>query len=93
MTRLISFIVCKTIDQDSKQVAREAWETIHIIINNPALKHNTGKMYIPGIFIDLLGTDSSLSKSNLMVDSDLSQGHTHLTIPSNKFSRAVDSAN
>ena len=37
----------KIIDQDSKEVAREA---IHIRVNNPALDHNMGKMYISEIF-------------------------------------------
>ena len=37
----------KIIDQDGKQVAREATEAIHIRINNPAINHNMGKMYIP----------------------------------------------
>ena len=49
----------KIIDQDSKQVAREAREAIHTRINNPALNHNTGKMYIPEIFNHLLGADGS----------------------------------
>ena len=40
----------KIIDKDSKQVAREAREAIHIRINNPVLNHNTGKMYVPEIF-------------------------------------------
>ena len=37
----------KIIYQDNKQVAREATEVIYIRMNNPALRHNTGKMYIP----------------------------------------------
>ena len=40
----------KIIDQDSKQVSREAREAIHIRRTNPALNHNIGKMYIPNIF-------------------------------------------
>ena len=36
----------KIIDQDRKQVTREAGKVIHVRINNTAIKHNTGKMYI-----------------------------------------------
>ena len=77
-------------DQDSKQAAREA---IHIGINNPALHHNTGKMYIPEIFSHLLGADRYSRESNQVVDSDLPQGYTHLTIASDRFSQAVCLAN
>ena len=35
------------IDQDKKQVTREASEAIHMRKNNPALSHNIGKMNIP----------------------------------------------
>ena len=37
----------KIIDQDRKQVSREAREAIHTRRNNPALNHNIGKMNIP----------------------------------------------
>ena len=40
----------KIIDQDRKQVSREARETIHIRRNNPALNQNIGKLSIPKIF-------------------------------------------
>ena len=83
----------KIIDQDSKQVAREARDATCIRINNSALSHNTGKMYIPEIFNHLLGVDESTNESNQDVDSDLPQGHTHLTILTNRFSRTVHLAN
>ena len=69
------------IEQDSTQIAREAREVIHITINNPGLSHNTGTMYIPEIFNHLLGVDGSTSEFNQVVDSDLPQGHAHLSIP------------
>ena len=68
----------KITDQDSKQVAREARESILIRINNCALNDNTGKMYIPEIFNNLLGADGSTNESNQMGDSDCTQGHTYL---------------
>ena len=37
-------------------------------------------MYIPEIFDSLLGTDRPSKGSVQMVDPDLQQGHTHLTI-------------
>ena len=72
----------KIIYQDAKQVAREA---IHIRINSSALHCNTGKMYIPKIFSYLFGGYRSSNESNQVVDSDLPQGHTYLTIPSNRL--------
>ena len=48
----------KLTDQDSKQVAREAREAIHMRIHNPGLSQNTGKMNILEIFNCLLGPDS-----------------------------------
>ena len=42
--------------QCTKQVSREARETIHIRRTNPALNCNIGKMYIPSIFNQILGT-------------------------------------
>ena len=39
----------KIMDQDRKQVSREAREAINIRRNNPALNHNMGKMNIPKI--------------------------------------------
>ena len=48
------------IDQDSKQVARVPREAIYIRINNSALNHNAGKMYIPEIFNHLSGDKASI---------------------------------
>ena len=83
----------KIIDQDSKQVAREAREAIHIRINNPTLYHSMGKMYILEICNNLLEADGSTNESNPLGDSDHSQSHIHLTIPSNRFARGVCLAN
>ena len=47
------------IDQDRKQVSREAREAIHIRKNNSALNCNIGKMNIPKIFNLVLGTSYS----------------------------------
>ena len=79
------------IDQDSTHVARKATEVIHIKINNPALNENTGKMYIPEIFNQLLGAHRYSNELDQMLDSDLPQGHSHFTIPSKRISRAVTS--
>ena len=49
----------KIIDQDRKQVSREA---IHIRRNNPALNHNIGKLNIPKIFNQILGTSHNTSE-------------------------------
>ena len=56
---------------------------------NNVLQHNTGKMYIAKIFNHLLVADRSSIEYNQVVDSDLPQDHTHLTIPSNRSSREV----
>ena len=45
----------KIIDQDRKQVSREARDAIHIGRNNPALNHNIGKLNIPKISNQMLG--------------------------------------
>ena len=79
----------KIIDQDSKQVAREAREAIHIRINNPDLNCNMGKMYIPEILNNLPWSDVSTNESYSLGDSDHPQSHIHLTVPSNRFARAV----
>ena len=79
----------KLIDQDRKQVAREARKAIHIRINNLALSHNRGKLYIPWMYNNLLGADRPSYLSVQMAEPALQQGHTHLTIPSNRFSRTV----
>ena len=83
----------KIIEQDSKQVAREARKVIHIRTNNPTLNYNMGKIYIPEIFSNLLGPDRSSNKSNPVGDSDCPKSHIHLTIPINRFARAVCFAN
>ena len=44
------------IDQDRKQVSREAMETTHVRSNNPALNFNIDKMNITKIFNQILGT-------------------------------------
>ena len=49
------------IDQDRMQVSREAREAIHIRKNNPALNYNIGKMNIPKICNQILGTSYSTS--------------------------------
>ena len=82
----------KIIDQESRQVARDAREAICIRINT-ALNNNTGKMDIPEIFSYLLGADRSTNESNQVVDSDLIQGHMYFTIPNNRLFRAVCLAN
>ena len=66
----------KIIDQESKQVAREAREAIHIRINNPALNHDMGKMYIPEIFNNLFGADVSTNESNPLGVSDNPQSQS-----------------
>ena len=79
----------KIIDHDSKQDAREARESIQIQINNAAHNCNVDKIYISETFNHLLGADRSSSESNQVIDSDLPQGCTHLTIPIIRFSRIV----
>ena len=78
----------KIIDQDSKHDAREDGETIHIRINDLALKFITGKMYILEIFNYLLGADRSSNEPN-QVDSDLPQCCAYLTIPSKIYSKTI----
>ena len=47
------------IDQDRKQVSPpEAREAIHIRRSNPTLKYNMGKMNIPKIFNQILGSNN-----------------------------------
>ena len=60
----------KVIDQDSKQVVREARVAIHIRISNLALSCNTGKMYILEIFNCLLGAGRPSDGSDQMAGSD-----------------------
>ena len=83
----------KIIDQDRKQIARDAREAIHIRINNHALKYNTEKMYILEIFNHLLQADRSSNDSDQMVHSDLPHSHIHFIIPNNRFLRAVGLTN
>ena len=78
----------KVIYQDSKQIATEAIMK-DSRNNNPALNCNTGKMCIPEIFNNLLGAEKPSDGSVQMADPDLPQGHMHLTIPYNRYSRAV----
>ena len=54
-----------------------------------ALNHNTGKMSIPEIFNRFLEADRSSDGSVQMAKPDLPKGHTPLTIPSSRFSKAV----
>ena len=55
----------KIVDQDSKQVVREAREATYIRIINPALTCSTGKMHIPEIFNHFLeDRDLPLSLAN-----------------------------
>ena len=49
------------IDQDRKQVSRHTREAIHIRKDNPAFNHNIGKMNIPKIFNQILGTSYNTS--------------------------------
>ena len=81
----------KIIDLDNKQATREAREAIHIRINNPALNHNMGKMYIAEIFNNLLEADGSTNKSNPLGDSDPTKSHSLYC--SNRFARTVCLAN
>ena len=77
----------------SSSDAREVREAIHIRINNPMLNCNTGKMYISEIFNSLPVTDRPSDRSVQMADTNLQHYHTNLTIPINRFSRAVCLAN
>ena len=51
----------KIIDQDRKEVSREAKEAIHIRRNNLVFNPNIGKMNIPKIFNQILGTNNTTS--------------------------------
>ena len=46
-------------------------------------------MYTPEIFDHLFGEDGSTNESNQVVDSDLPQGPTDPTIPSDRFPKVV----
>ena len=59
----------KIIHQDRKQVSREA---IHVRRNNPALSCNTGKLNIPKISNQLLGTTHNTS-ANVSTNSSAQQ--------------------
>ena len=54
----------KILDQDRKQVSREAREAIHKRRNNPALNCNIGKMNIPKICNQIFNTDNNSSKED-----------------------------
>ena len=56
------------------------------------LNHSTGKMCIPEVLV-FLGADRPFEGSVQMADSDATQDHTYLAIPSNRLSRAVCLAN
>ena len=67
----------KIIDQDRKQVSREA---IHIRRNNPALNHNIGKIKIPKIFNQILGTSHNTSTevpTNFNAQQNTSSSHSN----------------
>ena len=51
----------KILDQDWKQVSREAREAIYIRKNNPALNHYIVKLNIPKIFNQILDTTHIIS--------------------------------
>ena len=51
----------KIIDQDRKEVSTEAREAIPIRRNNPALNCNIGKLIIPKILNQILGTTHNTS--------------------------------
>ena len=48
-------------DQERMQVSREVREAIHIRRNNPVLNCNIGKLHIPKIFNQMLGTTHNTS--------------------------------
>ena len=58
----LMFHKLKIIDQDRKQVSREAREALHIRRNNPALNCNIGNMNIPKTFNQILGTNIPLGQ-------------------------------
>ena len=76
----------KFIDQDSKQVSREARKAIHIRRTNPAPNSNIGKMCIPNIFNQLLGTINNPSAD---ISTNFNILHNPLTISSIRSTRAV----
>ena len=77
----------KIIDQDRKQVSREARETINIRRNNPTLSHNIGRMNIPKIFNQILGTTYNTS-TDVSTNSNVQQNCSFSF--SNKATRAIN---
>ena len=76
----------KIIDQDSKQVAREG---IHIRINDPALNCNTGKCTSQKsltTFLEQMDLQMSLTHWETQTTHNVT---FHLTVPRNRFARAV----
>ena len=76
----------KIIDQDRKQVSREAREAIHIRKKNPALNGNIGKMNIPKIFNQILGTTYSISTD---VSTNATTQQNPSSNSSNRATRAI----
>ena len=77
----------KLIDQDRKQVSIEAREAIHIRRNNPSLNHNIGKMNIPKIFNQILGTTYSISAD---VSTNANAQQNPSSSCSNRATRAIN---
>ena len=75
------------IDQDRKQVSREAREAIHIRKNNPALNFNIAKMNIPKIFNQILGTSYSTSAD---VSTNPNDQNNNNPSSSNRATRAIN---
>ena len=77
----------KILDQDRKQVSREAREAIHIRRNNPALNHYIGKMSIPKICNQILNTDNNSSAEDSRNSSNQSNPTAN---SSNRATRATN---
>ena len=75
------------IDQDRKQVSREAREAIHIRKNYPALNCNIGKMNIPKMFSQVLGTSYSTSTD---ISTNPNDQNNNNPSPSNRATRAIN---
>ena len=75
------------IDQDRKQVSREAREAKHIRKNNPALNLNIVKMNIPKIFNQILGTSNSTSADVSINPNDQNNNNPS---SSNRGTRAIN---
>ena len=75
------------IDQHRKQVSREAREAIHIRKNNAALNHTIGKMNIPKIFNQILGTSYN---TNTDVSTNPNDQNNNNSSSSNRGTRAIN---